>query len=176
MKWRQALGAAGLVLSATSTTLGAVGSTGLFPQAARPPETDLSTRLRLPDGRTISLDFVRFRPTAGVSEAAIPFLCGVVLRHNTTELQALVTIGTGPTRFWTCDGLSEDGVATTRDGHWMIGLVYNTSTPVRHSTTVVLLVPEPAGRFHVDDTMAGRSDVTTLDALRRTLAKAAPRA
>jgi len=174
MKWRRWASIICLVLLAASVAFGAADDTGWFREAAGPPEPDLKTKRRLPGGKTLSLDFVGFKPIAGLSEAAIPYLCGVVPRREASESQALLTVGTGRTRFWTCDGLSEQGVVRTKNDGWVIALSYNAVTPSRISTATVVLVPDPSGRFHIDETLVGRANLAPLDDLRRVVARMTP--
>ena len=174
MRWRQAPRIACVVLLGGFAALGAAENSALFPESAGPLEPDVSTKLRLPSGKTLFLDFVRFKPITGLSKAAIPYVCGVVLRQAAAGPQALLAVGIGRTSFWTCDGLSENGLAKTKDGGWTIALIYNTSTPGNISTASVVLVPDSSGHFHVDDTLADRSDITTLNDLRRILTRMTP--
>jgi hypothetical protein len=140
-----------LVLPAAWLLLAAASAPPWFPQADGTPEPDLSLHLHLPRGPTLALDFVRFKPKAGLSDAAVPAWCGVVLHRPGAPAQALVTLGTGRTALLTCDGLAQAGAAKLRDGRSVIALVFNSSTPGGVTTTPVVLARDQAGNFHVDD-------------------------
>ena len=143
-----------------------------FP-AAGPLEPDLTTHLTWPGGETLTLDFVRFKPKPGLSEAAIPEWCGVTIGAANAPPQSLVTIGTAHTALVTCDNLSEAGIAHRHDGTPEIAAIYNTSTPGGTSTAPVLLSRDSNGRFTLDEpTIAAlphRADIATLAELQRLL-------